>query len=118
MIFQLLFPAYEKLSETVNPGVCSFDDPASSFEPWILLALLHFLAARLHVRLVMPSLEKLANVFGVVAFVETNVLFTCGGLRSPDGKIVEGGLKKFDICLLYTSPSPRDATLSRMPSSA
>jgi len=27
--------------------------------------------------------------------------------------VVEG-----DVCLLYTSPSPRDATLSRMPSSA
>ena len=26
--------------------------------------------------------------------------------------------QQFDICLLYTSPSPRDATLSRMPSSA
>ena len=26
--------------------------------------------------------------------------------------------KKFTTCLLYTSPSPRDATLSRMPSSA
>ena len=25
---------------------------------------------------------------------------------------------KYNICLLYTSPSPRDATLSRMPSSA
>ena len=25
---------------------------------------------------------------------------------------------KFSLCLLYTSPSPRDATLSRMPSSA
>ena len=25
---------------------------------------------------------------------------------------------KSDTCLLYTSPSPRDATLSRMPSSA
>ena len=24
----------------------------------------------------------------------------------------------FNTCLLYTSPSPRDATLSRMPSSA
>ena len=24
----------------------------------------------------------------------------------------------YEICLLYTSPSPRDATLSRMPSSA
>ena len=26
--------------------------------------------------------------------------------------------KNFETCLLYTSPSPRDATLSRMPSSA
>ena len=25
---------------------------------------------------------------------------------------------QYDTCLLYTSPSPRDATLSRMPSSA
>ena len=25
---------------------------------------------------------------------------------------------RFKLCLLYTSPSPRDATLSRMPSSA
>ena len=29
--------------------------------------------------------------------------------------VIEGS---FSICLLYTSPSPRDATLSRMPSSA
>ena len=27
-------------------------------------------------------------------------------------------LVRFRFCLLYTSPSPRDATLSRMPSSA
>ena len=27
-------------------------------------------------------------------------------------------LRREGICLLYTSPSPRDATLSRMPSSA
>ena len=26
--------------------------------------------------------------------------------------------KRLEVCLLYTSPSPRDATLSRMPSSA
>ena len=31
----------------------------------------------------------------------------------------QGLLDEWDwICLLYTSPSPRDATLSRMPSSA
>ena len=32
----------------------------------------------------------------------------------PMVKFAEWGL----VCLLYTSPSPRDATLSRMPSSA
>ena len=31
---------------------------------------------------------------------------------------VEVGLGDSNCCLLYTSPSPRDATLSRMPSSA
>ena len=34
----------------------------------------------------------------------------------PEMKIIIIGLG--GICLLYTSPSPRDATLSRMPSSA
>ena len=29
-----------------------------------------------------------------------------------------GIIEKDEDCLLYTSPSPRDATLSRMPSSA
>ena len=33
---------------------------------------------------------------------------------SPDA----GGVERARYCLLYTSPSPRDATLSRMPSSA
>ena len=32
--------------------------------------------------------------------------------------LVIGGGNLFRGCLLYTSPSPRDATLSRMPSSA
>ena len=30
----------------------------------------------------------------------------------------EGKYTILNVCLLYTSPSPRDATLSRMPSSA
>ena len=33
-------------------------------------------------------------------------------------KSLEGGVTLSKCCLLYTSPSPRDATLSRMPSSA
>mgnify|MGYP003307431259 CR=1 FL=1 len=33
-------------------------------------------------------------------------------------RTVRSEKKKLEDCLLYTSPSPRDATLSRMPSSA
>ena len=32
--------------------------------------------------------------------------------------VKELGLSPYDSCLLYTSPSPRDGLLSRMPSSA
>ena len=38
-------------------------------------------------------------------------------INSPGG-IITSGMGIYDTCLLYTSPSPRDATLSRMPSSA
>ena len=34
------------------------------------------------------------------------------------GLVLRRGLDLCTDCLLYTSPSPRDATLSRMPSSA
>ena len=33
-------------------------------------------------------------------------------------KIELQGIKALDVCLLYTSPSPRDLSTSRMPSSA
>ena len=35
-----------------------------------------------------------------------------------DSFVLPGGINHKNYCLLYTSPSPRDATLSRMPSSA
>ena len=37
---------------------------------------------------------------------------------SPKGMKVDAGEDQYKICLLYTSPSPRDGLLSRMPSSA
>ena len=50
-------------------------------------------------------------------YVEVDVRFT------PDGKIRPLAInydktRTYGICLLYTSPSPRDGLLSRMPSSA
>ena len=42
---------------------------------------------------------------------ERRIDFICDQVDETTGEYL-------DICLLYTSPSPRDATLSRMPSSA
>ena len=41
-----------------------------------------------------------------------------GALCTHIGDKARPIMEKGHICLLYTSPSPRDATLSRMPSSA
>ena len=43
-----------------------------------------------------------------------------GGTEPVEHPAVEGveEVSQYETCLLYTSPSPRDATLSRMPSSA
>ena len=38
--------------------------------------------------------------------------------RGAEGWLVIWRHYRFDYCLLYTSPSPRDGLLSRMPSSA
>ena len=37
---------------------------------------------------------------------------------SDVGRVIGRSGRTVNACLLYTSPSPRDATLSRMPSSA
>ena len=44
----------------------------------------------------------------------------CDSVFIPDSSILENikEIKAPDTCLLYTSPSPRDRSLSRMPSSA
>ena len=60
-----------------------------------------------------PSLLAKAS-FHIVA-VPTPLL----GSREPDLQpLLSASRTVGEFCLLYTSPSPRDATLSRMPSSA
>ena len=55
----------------------------------------------------------------VAAQIEANDQLTVGPrLKIYFNTYVRQGRKVNNACLLYTSPSPRDATLSRMPSSA
>ena len=77
------------------------------------------------------SVAQSFNCITVDGDMSTNdtVLLLANGLAG-NGKLSAADLKTFQaalnhvclelakICLLYTSPSPRDATLSRMPSSA
>ena len=62
-------------------------------------------------------LEKLLEQ--EVPEIEDGLISVKGVVRLP-GERAKVSVESYDdrICLLYTSPSPRDATLSRMPSSA
>ena len=64
---------------------------------------------------------RIQNLVGLENLISTGslVIFQNNNLKDLSGftqlQTINGFLR---ICLLYTSPSPRDATLSRMPSSA
>ena len=71
------------------------------------------------------ALEPVANVLATTLRVGTCALMVHHGIdkvQNVDGFSANVVAKFFGFlpgpCLLYTSPSPRDATLSRMPSSA
>ena len=69
----------------------------------------------IHIQLFKDLLEK-ANV--MIGSQDVDY-----GINARTSKVSASMLKDFDvsfsiICLLYTSPSPRDGLLSRMPSSA
>ena len=60
--------------------------------------------------IVLSHLHKAIKALNQLRMIEDSlVIYRLS--RAPERRI-------FYICLLYTSPSPRDATLSRMPSSA
>ena len=73
--------------------------------------------------------QQMGAIYMIRALIaqHTHCGYDYGGIRSLKERRKKGeGLRDFNLeqqgdiitCLLYTSPSPRDATLSRMPSSA
>ena len=75
-----------------------------------------------------PSIITIPNQFmkGLSLLLMLSIIQGCSlfGGDDEDESLLPAELIDFietvevDSCLLYTSPSPRDATLSRMPSSA
>ena len=67
-------------------------------------------------------MQKVINVLAVLSFLGTASIFgTVAAVymnREALAEMSRERIAKAATCLLYTSPSPRDATLSRMPSSA
>ena len=69
------------------------------------------------------SRENWSQFWQILPFIEQNNVVPIrqgieGWAMMPDPRNMNGDGVSLPACLLYTSPSPRDATLSRMPSSA
>ena len=63
--------------------------------------------------------EKIAKIMmdeAILALMAER--FSLSDIQATFKKYAKRDLPRFYICLLYTSPSPRDRTRSRMPSSA
>ena len=66
--------------------------------------------------ILIPGFVKDTTSYNI--FVGNILRFTVENIGGVQGVYDDEGLEGEFACLLYTSPSPRDATLSRMPSSA
>ena len=72
-----------------------------------------------------PATGLLYSIDGGTNWTTNNIFsnlgtgtYTISVATLDESCITNGSVVEFNTCLLYTSPSPRDATLSRMPSSA
>ena len=67
-----------------------------------------------------PQDEAYVTSTGLTKFTESeqDMVHGINRISTVKEQNVAYGINRISTCLLYTSPSPRDATLSRMPSSA
>ena len=84
---------------------------------WLLILILVFNLNNLFTQDFFDEFESLIEVEKPVLLPE-RMIFTQRMLWGEKGLFRKTGISNLSICLLYTSPSPRDLSTSRMPSSA
>ena len=67
---------------------------------------------------VMPSAKNTNVMRNIEAYLDIDALVAAGGSYSAGDVFQVLEIPANTLCLLYTSPSPRDLSTSRMPSSA
>ena len=89
---------------------------------WFLLTLFLILWPLLTwtISVIIPPPAAVARETDVVGVTQLDFLVDDSYINAAGERVLEQQIfdQVFDICLLYTSPSPRDGLLSRMPSSA
>ena len=76
------------------------------------------LRALYELQLIDSQIDEISIMKGELPMEVQDLEDDIAGLETRIGKLQEQIKELEGDCLLYTSPSPRDATLSRMPSSA
>ena len=64
------------------------------------------------------SSDLVKDILEEAAKINQNLILPLAKSGDENPAVLENGVVRTPPCLLYTSPSPRDRSLSRMPSSA
>ena len=81
---------------------------------WVAISFIIFFGALIYLKIPQKISEMLDKMISDIK----NEIDESEKLRTEAKTLLDNSQKKLDTCLLYTSPSPRDAHESRMPSSA
>ena len=125
-----------EVTYTATPATCDLADGSASITPntydyaWptgqTTASVTGLTAGTYAVTVTNPAIVDCPNIIEVVIEEEnpleilmiTTISPTCGEANGSAEVTPTGGSNDYTYCLLYTSPSPRDGLLSRMPSSA
>ena len=81
---------------------------------WVAVSFIIFFGALIYLKIPQKISEMLDKMISDIK----NEIDESEKLRTEAKTLLDNSQKKLDTCLLYTSPSPRDRTRARMPSSA